>query len=157
MAIKKYLKEKMSRTGVRRLTTDNPFTADGTSFADLLKECDLDAGVARHIQEKKTLVEKKKPKGLKGYPPVQAVLDLHGETAVSAEPRILSFLHTSIQQGLKTVRIITGKGLHSPGGVAVLPDVTEAQLVLLKQDGVVFDFVWDKKLKVKSGSVRVYL
>ncbi|MDA3970230.1 MAG: Smr/MutS family protein, partial [Desulfobulbaceae bacterium] len=132
---------------MRRLTTDNPFTADGASFADLLKECDLDAGVARHIQEKKALM-KKKPKGVKGYPPVQAVLDLHGETASSAGQRILLFLHTSIQQGLKTVRIITGKGLHSPGGMAVLPDVTEMQLVLLKHEGVVFDFVWDKKLKV---------
>lgn len=157
MARKKYFKEKMGRTGVFRLTTNNPFTPEETSFADLINDADLDAGVVRHLQEKKVLVEKRKPQGIKGYPPVQAILDLHGETALSAEQKTMSFVHTCIQRGLKTIQIITGKGLHSPGGVPVLPDVVEAKLVVLKQEGVIFNFRWEKKLKDKSGSVWVYL
>lgn len=157
MARKKYFKEKMGRTGVFRLTTNNPFTPEETSFADLVKDSDLDAGVMRHLQEKKILVEKEKPQGIKGYPPVQARLDLHGETAPAAEQKTMSFVYTSLQRGLKTVQIITGKGLHSPGGVAVLPDVVAAQLAVLKQEGVIFNFGWEKKLKDKSGSVFVYL
>ncbi|MDA3832370.1 MAG: Smr/MutS family protein [Spirochaetales bacterium] len=147
----------MSRTGVVRLTTNNPFTPEESSFADLLEGCDLDVGVFRHLQEKKALAEAKKPKGIKGYPPVQDVLDLHGDTALASEQKAMLFVQTSIGRGLQTVRIITGKGLHSPGGVAVLPDVVEAQLTVLKHDGVIFNFVWDKQLKAKSGSILVYL
>ena len=157
MARKTYLKEKMSRTGVKQLSTDNPFTPEDSSFVDLLQNSDIEAGMSRHLQEKKALAEERRKKGIKGYPPVQALLDLHGETALSAEQKTLLFVQASIHQGLKTVRIITGKGLHSPGGKAVLPDVVEAQLALLKHDDVIFSFAWDKKLKQRSGSLLVYL
>jgi len=146
----------MSRTGIKRLTVNNPFTPEPTSFAELLSDTTLDAGLVAYLDEKKARVVKKK-RSVKGYPPAQETLDLHGEIAIDAERKTVAFIQTGRQQGLKTVRIITGKGLHSPGGKAVLPGVVEAQLLLMKRDGVIFDFAWDKQVKVKSGAVLVYL
>ncbi len=156
MVRKTYLKSKMATSGIKRLDTNNPFTAETPSFVDLITESDLNEGLVHYLDEKKARA-KKKPQGIKGYPPAQATLDLHGEIAVVAERRTISFVQTSIVEGLKTLRIITGKGLHSPGGKAVLPGVVETQLGLLKYDGVIFDFAWDKKVRAKSGAVLVYL
>lgn len=146
----------MSTTGIERLDANNPFTPESASFVDLLSDVSLDEGMVRYMDEKKARVPRKKP-SIKGYPPVQATLDLHGEIAAVAERKTVSFIHTGQFQGLKTVRIITGKGLHSPGGKAVLPDVVEAQLILLKHEGDIFNYAWDKKVKAKSGAVLVYL
>jgi DNA-nicking Smr family endonuclease len=155
MARKINSKLKMGATGINRLDTNNPFTPENARFADLITDQDLDEGIARYIEEKKTRVLKKS-KGMREYPPPQETLDLHGETAVVAERKTVSFIHMSGAEGLKTVRIITGKGLHSPGGRAVLPDVVESQLAVLKHDGVIFNYVWEKKVKSKSGAVLVY-
>lgn len=56
--------------------------------------------------------------------PVQATLDLHGETQKDSEALISSFLGESVDNGLRKVSIITGKGLHSDGGNSVLRDLT---------------------------------
>lgn len=146
----------MSATGIQRLDVNNPFTPESASFADLLTETSLDEGMVQYVNEKKARVVKKK-RSVKGYPPVQETLDLHGEIAVDAERKAVAFIQTGSFKGLKTLLIITGKGLHSPGGKAVLPDVVEAQLVLMKRDGVIFDFAWDKQVKLNSGAVLVYL
>ena len=156
MARKRYLKTKMSSTGIQRLERNNPFTPETSSFADLITDASLDEGMVHYCNEKKARV-KPKPKSIKGYPPVQATLDLHGEIAVVAERKTVRFINMSKLEGLKTVRIVTGKGLHSPGGKAILPDVVEAQLILLKYEKSIFDYGWDKKLKLKSGAVVVYL
>ncbi len=156
MAIKTYSKSKMSATGIPHLDVNNPFTPESASFAELLTDTGLDEGMVQYLNEKKARSSKKK-RSIKGYPPVQETLDLHGEIAVDAERKAVEFIQMGSFKGLKTVRIITGKGLHSPGGKAVLPDVVEAQLVVLKRDGVVFDFAWDRQVKQKSGAVLVYL
>lgn len=146
----------MSGAGIKQPEVNNPGVPGPASFADLLTETNLDEGMVQYLKEKQARRVKKK-KSIRGYPPAQSTLDLHGEIAVVAERKTVSFIHTCGVQGLKTVRIITGKGLHSPGGKAVLPDVVEVQLVILKQDGLIFDFAWDKKVKAKSGAVLVYL
>ena len=145
----------MAATGIDRLDTNNPFTPEEACFADLITGRDLDVGMANYIEEKKAR-NPMKPRGMVGYPPPQATLDLHGEIAIVAERKTVSFVHVSQAEGLKTVRIITGKGLHSPGGKAVLPDVVEGQLAVLKHEGVVVNYGWDKKVKSKSGAILVY-
>jgi DNA-nicking Smr family endonuclease len=93
---------------------------------------------------------------LKRYPKPQGQLDLHGATALQAEQRTDSYIRTAHADGLFTLRIIVGKGLHSEAG-AVLPDVVEDRLVRLKRDGLVLSYRWDKGVKRKSGAVVVYL
>jgi DNA-nicking Smr family endonuclease len=93
---------------------------------------------------------------LKRYPKPQGQLDLHGATALQAEQRTDSYIRTAHANGLFTLRIIVGKGLHSEAG-AVLPDVVEDRLVRLKRDGLVLSYRWDKGVKRKSGAVIVYL
>jgi len=57
---------------------------------------------------------------------VQDELDLHEMIRSDALQATTSFLDSSYDKGLKKVRIITGKGLHSKGGEAVLrPAVIE--------------------------------
>lgn len=93
---------------------------------------------------------------LRRYPRPQAQLDLHGATAVGARQRAESFLRTAAADGLLTLRLIVGKGLHSEDG-AVLPDAIEDLLVALKKEPLVLTFHWEKGLKRKSGAVIVYL
>ena len=55
---------------------------------------------------------------------IQDHLDLHGLFLEQAITEVSAFLDSCAARKLRKVRIITGKGLHSPGGVAVLkPDV----------------------------------
>ena len=116
---------------------------------------------ARRLMKKKTdgffaprrLTLKEK---LHRYPAPQAQLDLHGDTALIARQRADSFLRTAVAAGSLTVRLIVGKGLHSESG-AVLPDVVEDLLFLMKREGLVLTYRWDKGAKRKSGAVIVYL
>lgn len=58
-------------------------------------------------------------------------LDLHGETAESARQRAERWLSSERAAGASTVRIITGRGLHS-AGPPVLPGEIESLLGSLK-------------------------
>jgi DNA-nicking Smr family endonuclease len=98
----------------------------------------------------------KKARSLKQYPPPESELDLHGLTGPEAEQRTASFIAVARQKGVQTLRIITGKGLHSQGP-AVLPDVVEQLLSELKRAKAIVSFRWEKKEKQKSGAVLVYL
>lgn len=95
-------------------------------------------------------------KRLKRYPPPEEELDLHGDTAARALVRSESFVRTAWRAGKFTLSIVVGKGLHSEFG-AVLPDVVEELLVRLKKEDLVLWFEWDRKLKIQSGAVIVYL
>lgn len=95
-------------------------------------------------------------KRLKRYPPVEIELDLHGYTMVGAQVKTRSFIHNCKHQGLFTVRIIVGKGLHSDCG-PVLPDVVEDVVLEMKKQELVIFYEWDKKKKSKSGALIVYL
>jgi DNA-nicking Smr family endonuclease len=93
---------------------------------------------------------------LKQYPPPQAEVDLHGCTAAEAEKKTETFIRNARLRGIRTVRIIVGKGLHSKGQ-AVLPDVTEDRIIELKRRNRVLSYKWEKKDKRKSGAVIIYL
>ena len=95
-------------------------------------------------------------KRLKRYPDVQVELDLHGFTAAIAQIRASSFLHSCKIQGLFTVRIIVGKGIHSDHG-PILPDVVEDVVLQMKHRDIVLWYEWEHKKKSRSGALIVYL
>ncbi|MEI6127585.1 MAG: Smr/MutS family protein, partial [Pseudomonadota bacterium] len=92
---------------------------------------------------------------IKHYPAPEEEIDLHHYTAREAARKAEAFMRSAAYRGLKTVRIIVGKGLHSEGR-AVLPDVIELTAAALKKAGMVLTFLWEKKEKHKSGSLLVY-
>ncbi len=93
---------------------------------------------------------------LKRYPPVEAVLDLHGYTTIGAQVRTRSFITSCKQQGFFTLSIIVGRGLHSDTG-PVLPDVVEDIVKEMKKQDQVLFYEWEKKKKTRSGALIVYL
>jgi len=95
-------------------------------------------------------------KRLKWYPPVEAELDLHGYNTIGAQVKTRSFITSCKHQGLFTLRIIVGKGLHSDTG-PVLPDVVEDVVREMKKQGLVIFYEWDKKKKIRSGALIVYV
>lgn len=93
---------------------------------------------------------------IRNSPPPQERLDLHGCTAWEAETKTENFLTRAMHNHLKTVLVITGKGLHSPEG-SVLKDVIEARLKIMKNEGAILAYLWEKKSREKSGALLVYL
>lgn len=59
---------------------------------------------------------------------IDAELDLHGHTSYEAEDAVEEFLHEAKDEGWKRVRIIIGKGTHSPNNQAVLPNAVKTLL-----------------------------
>lgn len=129
------------------------------SFSELL-DASLTGMDQRAMMKKKKDAPPPNPvplsKRLKRYPPPENDLDLHGFDARRAMVRAESFVRSSWRQGLFTLRIVVGRGLHSENG-AVLPDVVEDLLARLKGEGIVLHFDWDRKRKRRSGSVIVFL
>ena len=107
---------------------------------------------ARDVAEKEARPESKVV-GVKNYPKPQDELDLHGKKAVEAERDIWQFVTRAARLAMRTIRIITGKGLHSEEGQSVLKSVAESKLQELKREGKIFKFEWEKG----GGSVVVYL
>ncbi len=131
-------------------------------FGKLLDQSLTDKFHLQLLDQKKKVGDGTKPINLtvtervRLFPPVQQEIDLHGYTAAEALPRVTAFVQGCRKRGLRTVRIIVGKGTHSQGK-AVLPDITETELVRLKNERALLSFQWEKKDKRKSGAVLVYL
>ena len=83
-------------------------------------------------EEERTMAER-----LKDYPKIQRETDLHGMSGHEARGEIDRFINSAQNQRIRTVKIITGKGLHSKHQVSVLPEVTEQKLAELKKSGLV--------------------
>ena len=122
-------------------------------FAQLLEESYKTNALKK---KKSNLLPLPLKKRLKRYPPVELELDLHGFTSIGAQVKTSSFISSCKQKGFFTIRIIVGKGLHSEEG-AVLPDVVEDVLKEMKQQGQVLSFEWEKKKKMNSGALIVYI
>jgi DNA-nicking Smr family endonuclease len=118
--------------------------SDINNFQTILKE--------KETTKKSLSIEEK----LKQYPLPEINIDLHGYTAKKAQKKTETFIRNAKYNAIKTVRIIVGKGIHSKGK-AVLPDIVEKKVVELKQMGVVLTFHWEKRRKLKSGAMIVYL
>lgn len=67
----------------------------------------------------------------RGFSP-EATLDLHGARAAEVAQRVSSFVRTHKRAGARYVLVITGKGLHSEGGVSAL---RQAAVEALTQGG----------------------
>lgn len=154
----------MAGTGIRRIKGEEyPFgetVQEPMTFSDLFDGALFDARAlqreaARRAEEKD--IGQRRETGSQGSLPPQETLDLHGCTAQEAEDKSQRFIEDAGRRGLKVVRIITGKGLHSPGGKAVLPDLIELELALLKKGGAIAAFQWEGKVKSRSGALLVYL
>lgn len=90
---------------------------------------------------------------VKRYPKPEWELDLHNRTIDEAKREIGNFLVNAKGKRIQTVRIITGKGLHSPNFKSVLPKVTEQKLAELKRNQLVLSFKKDRT----GGAFLVYL
>jgi DNA-nicking Smr family endonuclease len=129
-------------------------------FAQLFEISQTDVYQRRMLNEKVVHREPPPPTPatdrIKTYPPPQEELDLHGYTAAQAESRTETFIRGARMRRIRTVRVITGKGLHSDGK-AVLPDVVEAKIIELKRNRLLLAYKWEKKDKRKSGSLIIYI
>ena len=69
-----------------------------------------------------------KRKGNKYSRTIHATLDLHGNTKAEAYDLLIKFLRDSRESKFKLVQVVTGSGVHSPGGKAVLKPYIEKTL-----------------------------
>ncbi|MBN2306482.1 Smr/MutS family protein [Candidatus Peregrinibacteria bacterium] len=90
---------------------------------------------------------------LKDFPGPQREIDLHGFTGSEAMFELSNFLDRAINQRVRTVRVITGKGLHSQHMKSVLPELTERKLGEFRRAGTVLAFRREKN----GGAFLVYL
>ena len=86
----------------------------------------------------------------------EASLDLHGCKRIDVAEKISHFLSNSLHHGYLTVIIITGKGLHSEGGVAVLRDEAE-QFLAAQCAGRVAEWGRAPKQYGGNGALAVFL
>jgi len=66
----------------------------------------------------------------------EAELDLHGHTSFEAREALRAFLDEALRRKICTVRLIVGKGTHSPHG-PVLPNVAK---VILREYGLPYTY-----------------
>lgn len=130
-------------------------------FAEMLEESLGENGDFKTIlQEKESSLSPEKPltvmERIKAYPDPEDEIDLHGYTAKKAKAKTETFIQNAHYKGIRTVRIIVGKGLHSQGK-AVLPDAIEKKVASLKKGNLVLTFKWENNGKLKSGAMIVYL
>lgn len=140
-----------------RIFSDGRDGAETKDFAALIEQETSPAMLRKALKEKR--LPRPKPSLasiLRNAPPPQAELDLHGCTAAEAETKTASFIERSRRNFLQTIRVITGKGLHSENG-PVLKDTIEALLIGCKESRQIHGYVWGKKDKDKSGAILVYL
>lgn len=158
---------KPGKTAIRKLTasddlgvlfSSDPENTTPPSFASALASGIPATTIAEILTEKEELPTPAQSlqTAIRNSPPPQDRLDLHGCTAADAEIKTENFLARSRRNHLKTVLVITGKGLHSPEG-SVLKDVIEARLKIMKNDGTILAYLWEKKDREKSGALLVYL
>lgn len=112
-----------------------------------------DVQSAMHEKSEGEFKEEDISESIKTYPKVQRELDLHGKYSDEAISEIRYFISSGINCDIRTVRIITGKGLHSTGQKSVLPEATERELSSLKKEGKILSFKREKT----GGSFIAYL
>lgn len=90
----------------------------------------------------------------RGTWPVQDSLDLHGNNSDAARKLLQEFLHLAVQQEMRCVLVIHGKGLNSQGGAAVLRKLTRHWLT---QHPLVLGYCDAPPTQGGSGAVLVLL
>jgi len=128
---------------------------DSDEMDDIIKLYTSKTNVENAIREKNDSNDEIDDFGvlIKDYPKVQRKLDLHGMTSAEAMFQIDNFINGCIAHRVLTVRVITGKGLHSKHFKSVLPELTEKKLAELKRNKKVLSFKKEKD----GGAFNVYL
>ena len=90
----------------------------------------------------------------KGQFSVRAELDLHGHNAEQAKSAVMSFLNNCLEQQIRCVRIIHGKGLRSSASGPVLKPLVER---MLRQRDEILGFSSARPVDGGSGAVYVLL
>ena len=85
---------------------------------------------------------------------IQAQLDLHGMTREEARTALTQFLHNTLTQGLRCVRVVHGKGLGSKNHLPVLKEKVRRWLM---QSGEVLAYVQARAADGGAGAVIVLL
>ncbi|MCK5614298.1 Smr/MutS family protein [Candidatus Pacearchaeota archaeon] len=128
------------------------------SFEELLDEYSSSADVEKALSEKQASLEEVDPINVKrDYPRPQDELDLHNFTGEEARRKTESYIRNSQRNKLKTIRIITGKGIHSENAKAVVRGIVSETVISLKKEGLVSDYEWESKTEQRSGAIIVYL
>jgi DNA-nicking Smr family endonuclease len=125
-------------------------------FEELLEESLKDPDMKGFLEEKvvgEEVDQQSVGEMVKDYPGPQREIDLHGQTGSEAMFELRNFIERSVNQRIRTVRVITGKGLHSQHMKSVLPELTEKKLGELRRTGKVLTFRREKT----GGSYLVYL
>lgn len=163
--VKRHARKIARRAAKRREAEANKPTDEPKSPKDefgILLDNQSEADFQIALAEKEAGLAKNKPLSLneiiKDYPiKSQRSLNLHELKAEEAKIEIDSFIRNMRKKGFQTIKIITGKGIHSKEGKSVLRDVTEEKIAELKKEGLVLSFRWDNQRKRKSGAIIVYL
>ncbi|MEI7451784.1 MAG: Smr/MutS family protein [Candidatus Falkowbacteria bacterium] len=70
----------------------------------------------------------KKAKKNKYGRPIDCEIDLHGLTKDEAMDELMDFFQFCKEKNYRYVRVVTGKGIHSPNGVGVLNEMVRDYL-----------------------------
>ncbi|MFA7643570.1 MAG: Smr/MutS family protein [Sphaerochaetaceae bacterium] len=101
--------------------------ADDSRFSHIMREKDAGLHQSEHRKGSGYKTGKASLGPLKSMR-AQDELDLHGHTGAEAKELVSAFLAESVTKRLQKVRIVHGRGLHSPDGKAVLKDVVDEVL-----------------------------
>jgi DNA-nicking Smr family endonuclease len=88
---------------------------------------------------------------------VEAHLDLHGMTQADSRQALTDFIHESTRKGHRTVLVVPGRGLGSPGGRPVLKHATVQWLSHGSLSGYVLGFVTARPTDGGAGALYVLL
>ena len=93
----------------------------------------------------------------RGEFPVQAHLDLHGMTQPDSKEALTQFIQESVRKSLRTVLVVPGRGLGSPGGRPVLKHAVVQWLSHGTLSGYVLGFVTARACDGGTGALYVLL
>lgn len=88
---------------------------------------------------------------------IQAHLDLHGLDLASARQELERFIVTSVREGRRAVRVVHGRGRHSPDGRARMKESVERWLRERRLGRFVLAFTSARKADGGCGAVYVLL
>ena len=130
---------------------------DEENLNELLETYSSESDVQAAMKEKEqNKLQENEPVRIPNREP-EDELDLHQQTGKEAENSIEAFIRSSYKNGVKILKIITGKGLHSEGGRSVLRSLTAKKISGLQKEGLVTVWKWESKNETKSGAMIVYL
>ncbi len=88
---------------------------------------------------------------------LEAHLDLHGMTQVDSKPALTEFIMESVRKGRRTVLVVPGRGLGSPGGRPILKHAAVQWLSHGALSGYVLGFVTARPTDGGAGALYVLL